>query len=103
MALDGMQTGRRTSCAWITVPNAIGSVRSCVVSNSISLGKRFRYLKEIFVAVQVELQGDLGVADRARRCHLSEARDLAELQLQRRCHRRSHGLRVRTRQLGRDR
>jgi hypothetical protein len=43
-----MPAGRRTSCAWITVPNAIGFVRSCVVSNSISLGKRFRYLKKIF-------------------------------------------------------
>src|SRR6202048_3413116 len=32
----------------IAALNDIGSVRSCVVSNSISLGKRFRDLKYIF-------------------------------------------------------
>ena len=43
------------------------------------------------------------VAERARRRHLGEARDLAELQLERRCHRGRHGLRVGARQLRRDR
>src|ERR1700722_7727240 len=48
MALDGIQmpAGRRTSCAWITAPNAIGSVRSCDLSSWYSLGKSFRYLKQ---------------------------------------------------------
>ena len=53
-------------------------------------------------AAQIELQGDLGVAERARRRHLGEARDLAELQLQRRRDRGRHGLRIGTRQLRRD-
>src|ERR1700722_3020890 len=49
-ALDRMRTpaGQGASCASITAPNAIGSVRSCIVSKTISLGKRFRDLKYIF-------------------------------------------------------
>ena len=54
-------------------------------------------------AAQLELQGDLDVAERARRRHLGEAGDLTELQLERRCHRGCHGLRVGARQLRRDR
>src|ERR1700681_959725 len=34
-------------------------------------------------AVQIELQGDLDITERARRRHLGEARDLTELQLER--------------------
>ena len=50
-------------------------------------------------AAQIELQGDLGVAERARRRHLGEARNFAELQLQRRRDRGRHGLWIGTRQL----
>ncbi len=42
------------------------------------------------------------VAERARRRHLGETRDLAELEFERRRHRRRHGLRIRARQLRRD-
>src|ERR1700722_6381266 len=50
IALDGMRmsVGQRTSGAWITAPNAIGSAPSFVVSKTISLGKRFRDLKNVF-------------------------------------------------------
>ena len=51
------------------------------------------------LAIQLELQGDLGVAERARGRHLGEARDLPELQFERRSHRGGHGLRIGARQL----
>ena len=52
----------------------------------------------IDVAVQIELQRDAGRAQLARRCHLVDAGDAAELPLQRSRHRRCHGLRARARQ-----
>src|SRR5262249_51995752 len=56
----------------------------------------------IDLPAQIELQRDLRVAQRARRGHLGEARDLAELRLERRCHGRRHGLRIGAGQLCRD-
>src|SRR6476659_975745 len=53
----------------------------------------------IDLAAQFKLQGDLDIAEGTRRRHLGEARDLAELQLERRCYRRCHGLRIGARQL----
>ncbi len=58
--------------------------------------------RRIDVVVQRELQHDLGVAQRTRRGHLREVRNLAELFLERRGHRGGHGLRIRPRQFGRD-
>jgi hypothetical protein len=51
---------------------------------------------------EVELQRDLDVSERARRGHLGQTRDLAELGLERRCHRGRHRLRVGAGQLRRD-
>ncbi len=50
------------------------------------------------VAVEVELQGDVGRAERARGSHLGDAGDASELPLQRRRHRRGHRLRACARQ-----
>ena len=58
--------------------------------------------RSIDLAVQVELQRDLGEAECARRCHLGETRNLAELEFERRRDRCRHGLRIGARQLRRD-
>ncbi len=58
--------------------------------------------RSVDLAVQIELQRDLGVAKCARRRHLGETRNLAELEFERRRDRRRHGLRIGTRQLRRD-
>jgi hypothetical protein len=52
------------------------------------------------VAVEVELQCDRSGPKRARGGHLDEARNLAELLLERRCDRRRNGLGIGARQLG---
>ena len=52
------------------------------------------------VAVQIELQGDAARSERARRRHLGDGGDAAELALQRSGHRRRHGLRTGARQAG---
>ena len=46
------------------------------------------------IAVQIELQRDLGVADGAHRGHRVQAGDAGELPLERRGHRGRHGVRV---------
>ncbi len=50
-------------------------------------------------AAEIELQGDLGKAERTRRRHLNKARDLTKLQFKRRRHRRRHRLGIGSRQL----
>ena len=59
--------------------------------------------RRIDVAVQVELHGDAGGAQLARRGHLVDAGDAAELPLQRSRHRGSHRLRTGARQRRADR
>src|ERR1700674_2319707 len=82
-------------CRWIR--HAHRQVRG----RSIDRRQRVAH-RTIHLAVPIELQGDLGVAECARRRHLGEARDLAELQFEWRRHRRRHGLRIGAWQLGRD-
>ena len=53
-------------------------------------------------AVEVELDGDRGGAQIARRGHLGDAGDLGELPLERLGHRRGHRLGAAARQIGRD-
>ncbi len=55
-------------------------------------------LGRVDVAIQIELQRDLGVAEARYRGHLAERRHLAELSFERRGHRRGHGLRTGSRQ-----
>ena len=54
------------------------------------------------VALEAELHGDLGEAERARRRHRVDARDGRELPLERRRHRRRHGVGARAGQARRD-
>ena len=54
------------------------------------------------VAAELELDRELGEAERARRGELGDAGNLRELLLERRRHRRRHGLRIGARQLRRD-
>ncbi len=55
------------------------------------------------IAVEIELDGDRGRAERARRGHLGDARDLSDLALKRLGDRRRHGLRRSPRERGRNR
>ena len=64
----------------------------------IDRGQRVAH-RSVDGAAQVELQGDLGVAERARRRHLGQPGNLAELLFERRGDGRRHGLRIGARQL----
>ncbi len=55
--------------------------------------------RRVDVAIQVELQSDVGITKLAGRDHLADARDMTELPLQRRGHRGRHRLRTRPRQI----
>src|SRR5581483_10454386 len=54
----------------------------------------------VYVAVEIELHGDLGGAEHALRGELRDARDVHELVLERCCNRGGHGLRTRAREVG---
>src|ERR1044071_4244986 len=62
--------------------NAVGSVHGCLNILGCSVD----------VTVEIELEGNAGVAEGTNGCHEGQATDLAELPLQRSCYGRSHDI-----------
>ena len=98
---DAEHQDRRVGRIDLPDQRRIRHVRRQISGRGIDRGQRIAD-RSIDAAAQLELQGDLGVAERTRRRHLGEAGDFAELLLERRCDRRRHGLRVGAGQLRRD-
>jgi hypothetical protein len=101
VGMNGEEQDRRIGRVDLAVGRRVRQILRQLAAGGID--RRLDVLRRgVDVARKVELHRHRGAAERARRRHLRDARDLGELALERRRHRGGHRLRAGARQLRRD-